>query len=91
MTKSPESFRRASATICAARSRSASSRARIERGVKPRCTIWRTLVCSGGSMFSMISFCTSIWSRVMDALKRMIEVLRFAEKMSGFVDTSLTS
>ncbi len=78
-------------TIERARLRRACSRDRIARGVKPRWTIWRTRVCSGGSMFSMISFWTSIWSRLIDSLKRMTAVLVWDENSSGCVETYLTS
>lgn len=84
-------FARAVSTMEWARLRRASSNERMERGVKPRCTIWRTRVCSGGSMLSMISFWTSIWSRPIVSLKRMTAVLRLEENNSGCVDTYLTS
>lgn len=95
VTKSKEArpFAPASAvsTICRARSRRAASSERTARGVKPRWTIWRTRVCSGGSMLSMISRWTSIWSRVMFWLKRMTAVLVVEENNSGCVETYLTS
>lgn len=84
-------FSSAVATIECARLRRASSRERIERGVKPRCTIWRTRVCSGGSMLSMISRWASIASRLIDWLKRITAVLVCEEKSSGCVETYLTS
>lgn len=42
-------------------------------------------------MFSMISFWTSIWSRLIVSLKRMTAVLVLEEKSSGWVETYLTS
>ena len=63
----------------------------MARGVKPRWTICRTRVCSGGSMFSRISRWASIASRSMCSLKRMIAVLRVEENNSGCVETYLTS
>lgn len=81
----------ACSTIEPARARRAASRERIARGVKPRCTICRTRVCSGGSMLSMISRCISIVSRGMCSWKRMTAVLRNEENNSGCVDTYLTS
>lgn len=42
-------------------------------------------------MLSMISFWTSIWSRVMCSLKRMTAVFSFEENNSGCVETYLTS
>lgn len=42
-------------------------------------------------MLSMISFWTSIWSRVMCSLKRMTAVFSFEENSSGWVETYLTS
>lgn len=42
-------------------------------------------------MFSMISFWTSIWSRLIDSLKRITAVLVFDENSSGWVETYLTS
>ncbi|CAM5596382.1 hypothetical protein SGRI78S_07136 [Streptomyces griseus subsp. griseus] len=95
VTKSKEPWASADAwavpTMERARERRAASRERTARGVKPRWTIWRTRVCSGGSMFSMISFWTSIWSRLIVSLKRMTAVLVFEENSSGCVETYLTS
>lgn len=42
-------------------------------------------------MFSMISFWTSIWSRLIDSLKRITAVLVLDENSSGWVETYLTS
>ncbi len=92
VTKSKGPLRAAAfAAMASARLRRLSSRARIARGVKPRCTIWRTRVCSGGSMLSRISRWASIASRSMCSLKRMIAVLVVDENNSGCVDTYLTS
>jgi len=63
----------------------------IARGVKPRWTIWRSRVCSGGSMLSMISFWLSIPSCWICGLKRITAVFRVEEKVSGWTETSLTS
>ncbi|CAO0835030.1 hypothetical protein SMICM17S_05424 [Streptomyces microflavus] len=82
---------RAVSTMERALERSAASSERTARGVKPRWTIWRTRVCSGGSMLSMMSFWTSIWSRLIVSLKRMTAVLVFEENNSGCVETYLTS
>lgn len=82
---------RASSAIARARVRGAVSRPRTARGVKPRWTIWRTRVCSGGSTLSMISFWTSICSRPMRSLKRMTAVFSWEENNSGYVETYLTS
>ncbi|CAM5602483.1 hypothetical protein SALBM311S_07767 [Streptomyces alboniger] len=92
MTKSKEPVRaRAPAAIARARERRLSSSARMALGVNTRCTICRTRVCSGGSMLSRISRWASIASRSMCSLKRMIAVLRYEEKISGCVETYLTS
>lgn len=63
----------------------------MARGVKPRWTIWRSPVCSGGSWLRMLSRWASIRSRFMCSLKRMIAVLAREEKTSGATDTALTS
>lgn len=42
-------------------------------------------------MLSMISFWTSIWSRLIDSLKRMTAVLVWDENSSGWVETCFTS
>jgi len=46
----------------------------IARGVNPRDTIARTLVCCGGSMFSRITRCMSMASRSMLSSKRISAV-----------------
>ena len=67
VTKSPVPSASAVATIRSARSRRLSRMPRTAFGVKPRDTMPRTLVCSGGSMLSRITRCISIASLV-DAL-----------------------
>src|SRR3954447_26695875 len=90
-SKEPTGWARAASTIARARLRRRSSRARMALGVNTRWTIPRTRVCSGGSMLSRISRCASMASRSMCSLKRMIAVLRYDEKISGWVETYLTS
>ena len=64
VTKSPLPLASASAMIRSARAVSAARRLPIARGVKPRETMPRSLVCCGGSMLSMTNRCSSICSRV---------------------------
>ncbi len=44
----------------------------MARGVKPRLMIWRSLVWSGASWLTIITFCSSTWSRVMSSANRMM-------------------
>ena len=61
------------------------------RGVKPRDTMPRTLVCSGGSMLSRITRCISIASRSMPSSKRMSAVFSQLENRSLRRETSMMS
>jgi hypothetical protein len=63
----------------------------IDRGVKPRDTIARTLVCCGGSMFSRITRCISIASRSMLSSKRISAVFSQLENTSLRLETSMMS
>ena len=63
----------------------------MARGVKPRETILRSLVCCGASLLSRTKRCISICSRVMSVGKRRIAVFSEVEKTSLRRDTSLTS
>ena len=60
-------------------------------GVKPRDTMPRTLVCSGGSMLSRITRCISIASLVMPSWKRMSAVFSQLENSSVRRETSRMS
>ena len=57
-----------------ARAASASLRLLTARGVKPREMMARIRVCCGASMFSRITRCISMLSRVIASLNRMIAV-----------------
>ena len=79
VTKSPAPLARAPATIRSARAVSAARRLPIARGVKPRETMPRSLVCCGGSMLSSTNRCSSICSRVEPSACRMIAVFSQVE------------
>ena len=60
-------------------------------GVKPRDTMPRTLVCSGGSMLSRITRCISIASLGMPSWNRMSAVFSQLEYRSLRLETSRMS
>ena len=91
MTKSPVPSASAVATIRSARSRRLSRMLRTALGVKPRDTMPRTLVCSGGSMLSRITRCISIASLVMLSWNRMSAVFSQLEYSSLRLETSRMS
>ena len=63
----------------------------MARGVKPRETMPRSLVCCGGSMLSMTNRCSSICSRVAPSACRMIAVFSHVEYVSLSREISTTS
>lgn len=75
VTKSPTPPVRADSTIRRARASRASRSPAMARTEKPRETMPRSFVCSGGSWLSMMSRCTSSCSLVMSEPNRMIAVL----------------
>ncbi len=79
MTKSPVPSATAVCTMRSARAVSASRRLAIARGVKPRDTMPRSLVCWGGSMLSMMSRCIPSDSPVTVCACRMIAVFSSLE------------
>ena len=91
MTKSPVPSASAVATMRSARCAGCPACCVIARGVKPRDTIARTLVCSGGSMLSRITRCISIASRSMRSSKRMSAVFSQLENTSLRLETSMMS
>jgi len=90
-TKSPVPPASAAAVIRSARAVSAARRLAIARGVKPRDTIPRSLVCCGGSMLSMTNRCSSICSRVVPSWCRMIAVFSQVEYVSLSRETATMS
>ena len=91
VTKSPVPSASAVATIRSARSRRLSRMPRTAFGVKPRDTMPRTLVCSGGSMLSRITRCISIASLVMPSWNRISAVFSQLEYRSLRRETSRMS
>ena len=73
-TKSPVPDSSAVATMRSARAVRACRRLPMARGVNPRETMPRSLVCSGGSMLSRMNRCISIDSRGMPSWNRISAV-----------------
>ena len=63
----------------------------MARGVKPRETMPRSLVCSGGSMLSRMYRCSSMDSRGMPSVKRISAVFSHDEYTSGVLETARMS
>ena len=90
-TKSPVPSASAVCTIFSARTVSDSRRFLIARGVKPRDTMPRSVVCCGGSMLSMMSRCSMSVSSVTGCPCRMIAVFASLENTLLPLEASSTS